>query len=276
MLSNFHTHCYFCHGEGSPEEYVEQALKKGFPALGFTCHAPAPFVTSWNMSVDNAEKYVIAIDSLKNKYKNQIQIYKGMEIDYLKKDTQDRFLMYDLDYKIGSVHFVIDETGNNYIGIDTSLKTFEESLKTYFNSDIKKLVFEYYDSILEMLKYNKFDILGHLDLVKKNNKGQKFFNETEKWYTDLLQAVVEQISKFEVIVEINTGGISRGYTDDTYPSEWIIRELKKWNIPIILSSDAHNPQNIDFYFEESKKMIKSIGYNETWELDNGKWVSKPL
>lgn len=276
MISNFHTHCHFCHGKGHPEEYIEQALEKEFSALGFSCHAPVPFFSDWNMSIGNAEKYVHTINTLKNKYKNRIQIYNGMEIDYLKGDTSDIFKKYDLDYKIGSVHFVNGATRKEYHGVDSSPKEFEKILNKYFGSDIKKLVFQYYDCVLEMLKYNKIDMLGHLDLIKKNNTNGKYFSQTDKWYVNLLKEVVENISKYDVIVEVNTGGISRGYIDETYPSQWIIKECRDWNIPITISSDAHAPHNVDFYFEEAKLVVQSAGYDEIWEINNGMWVSKPL
>ena len=49
--------------------------------------------------------------------------------------------------------------------------------------------------------------------------------------------------------------------------------MQKWEIPVTLSSDAHSPQDIDFYFAEAKKIIKSASYSEIWGIQDGKWVS---
>jgi len=276
MLSNLHTHCGFCDGVGNPEEYVVKALEKGFYALGFSSHGPAHFSTGWTMSDKTAEEYLKTIDELKNRYKNTIQIYKGMEIDYFPGDTRNIFLRYDLDYIIGSIHFINTPGESEFFSIDGSMEAFEKTLNVCAGSDIKKVVYRYYETVLEMLQKNRFDILGHLDIVKKNNTGNRFFNENEKWYVDLVKKIVEKISQHKVIVEVNTGGVARGYTDEIYPSEWIIRECRKWDIPITLTSDAHRPENIDFYFDEAKRIIKSAGYNEIWEIDDGKWVCRKI
>lgn len=276
MLSNFHTHCSFCHGAGHPEEYVKKALNKGFSGLGFSCHGPAPIITGWSMSEEDTEEYLRTIDYLKVHYKNDIQIYKGMEIDYFSGDTRNVFRRYKLDYNIGSIHYINAAAGREYFSIDGSVDAFEEALNIFSGSRIEELVRRYYEIVLEMLQYNRIDILGHLDLVKKNNIDNRFFNEKEKWYVDLVKNVVEEISKHSVIVEVNTGGIARGYTYDSYPSEWIIRECKNWEIPITLSSDAHSPEDLDYYFKEAKEIIKSAGYNEIWELNDGKWISKRI
>ncbi|HHU31330.1 MAG: histidinol-phosphatase HisJ [Zhaonellaceae bacterium] len=273
MLFNLHTHCNFCDGAGNPEEYVKQALAKGFSVLGFSCHGPAPFTTGWTMEYENTEDYLKTVDSLKTAYKQELQIYKGMEIDYFQGDTRQIFTKYELDYIIGSVHFINAEGENKYYSIDGSLEAFEQTLKMCSDSSIEKLVRRYYELLVEMLAKRRFDILGHLDLVKKNNFKNRFFNEQEKWYISLVKDVVEKIARYNVIVEINTGGIARGYMNEVYPSEWIIRECKKWEIPVTLSSDAHSPQDIDFYFAEAKKIIKSASYSEIWGIQDGKWVS---
>ena len=272
MLSNLHTHCCFCDGVGRPEEYVAKALEKGFAALGFSSHSPVPFANSWSMSEKTAEDYLKTIDCLKDRYKNSIQIYKGMEIDYLSGDAKGFFQRYDLDYTIGSVHYISIPGKKKYYSIDGKLEHFVKTLHECSGSSIEKLVSRYYETVLEMLANNSIDILGHLDLVKKNNSGNRFFSEKEQWYISLVKNVVKKIACYDVVVEINTGGIARGYMDDVYPSEWIIRECKKCEIPVALCSDAHAPENIDSYFEEAKGIMRSAGYNEIWGLNNGRWV----
>ncbi len=275
MISNYHTHCCFCDGSGQPEEYVLQALKKDFSTLGFSSHGPIPF-TEWTMRNEDTGNYLETIDYLKSKYTNLIQIYKGMEIDYLSGDTSTIFKRYDLDYIIGAVHLINDGIHREYFSIDGNITEFQKTFEICSNSSIKKLVSRYYETVLEMLQNNRIDILAHLDLVKKNNTNQKYFNETDAWYVNLVKDVVRKISSYNVIVEVNTGGIARGYTDNVYPSLWIIKEMKKWNIPIVLSSDAHKPENLDFYFDQAKEDIKSAGYDEVWDLNNGKWENRKL
>jgi len=87
---------------------------------------------------------------------------------------------------------------------------------------------------------------------------------------------LDYIGQTNVIMEVNTGGISRGAIDSIYPSPWILKEARKRDIPIMLNSDAHNPKHLDFYFDESLKIIKDCGYRELNCLYGGKWIRSKI
>ncbi len=59
------------------------AITHGFRAYGFSSHSPLPFETFWNMSKDDMPEYLQEIKRLKQKYSDQLEIYAGLEIDYL-------------------------------------------------------------------------------------------------------------------------------------------------------------------------------------------------
>lgn len=82
-LSNYHSHCSFCDGRSMPEEFVKFALAKSFRAYGISSHGPLPFETFWNMSAFDMPEYLVEISRLKDKYQGHLEIYTGMEIDYL-------------------------------------------------------------------------------------------------------------------------------------------------------------------------------------------------
>ncbi|MFX0106314.1 MAG: histidinol phosphate phosphatase, partial [Candidatus Hodarchaeota archaeon] len=64
-----------------------------------------------------------------------------------------------------------------------------------------------------------------------------------------------------LVMEINTGGLRKDCKEQ-YPSEIIINEMYSLDIPILLGSDAHNPDVIAWKFEKIIKMLKRIGYNQ--------------
>lgn len=72
-------------------------------------------------------------------------------------------------------------------------------------------------------------------------------------------------------MEINTGGISRGYTAEMYPSEWILKLIREMDIPVVLNSDAHHPDWIDSYYSEALKILKRLGFSHQRVLYNGRW-----
>lgn len=270
MLSTYHTHSMFCDGEMMPEGYVISAIRKGFSVIGFTSHAPVLFETEWTMKPEKLHKYINTIQALKEKYRNQIQIYTGLETDFY-PNCQDYRNYPDIDYTIGSVHFIYDKKSQRYMALDGTVNEFKETRDTVFNGDIRALIETYYNLLDEMLRSQTPEIVGHLDVLKKNNVGNLFFNETDLWYRKKVEEVLCTIKEKGIIVEVNTGGISRGYTKEVYPSGWILKLMRQMDIPVVLNSDAHHPDWIDSHYAKAIKMIKSAGYTHQRVLFDGYW-----
>ncbi|ANX00608.1 histidinol-phosphatase HisJ [Thermoclostridium stercorarium] len=269
MLANYHTHSAFCDGEMMPEDYVLAAVRKGFSAIGFTSHAPVPFGTDWTMKPENLDKYIENINDLKKKYKNQIQIYTGLETDFYPGSADFRNHP-GVDFTIGSVHFIHDQKNGRYLSVDGPVDEYRELISNVFDGNVEAFVETYYNLVGEMIKKQPPDIVGHLDLIKKNNV-DNLFSESDKWYRDKVEEVLTVIREHNVIVEINTGGISRGYIKDLYPSEWILKLIREMDIPVILSSDAHRPDLVDAYYAEAVKILKSIGFTHQRVLLDSRW-----
>jgi histidinol-phosphatase (PHP family) len=265
-LANYHTHCHFCHGEGSPLEYVEEALKKGFQAIGFSCHIPLPFQNSWAMKARDVPCYIETIQRLKKAYAGKINVYVSMEIDYLRGEVLSSYnsvILDKLDYVIGAVHcFKMHETGE-YLNISGDEKRFQKILIGSFHGSVKELVMCYYSTVKDMVRTYKPDIAAHLDLIKKNNAGGLFFSEEEKWYRDEVMKTLETLINYKCAVELNTGGMVRAGMDTYYPSKWILQECKKLKIPVVLNSDCHRPDQLDSFFEHAIQDLNDIGYRHT-------------
>ncbi len=276
MLFNYHTHSQYCDGVGSLESIIIEAINKNFTSLGFSSHAPFAYPTKWAMKNENLSNYLAEIDSLKLKYNNKINIYKGLEIDFIPNVINtNNFSKYNLDYTIGSVHY-INKYNGIYWGIDDTKEIFEEGLKNVFNNNIKEVVKEYYNLVKEMVLTSPPDIIGHFDIIKKNNKGNVFFNEYDKWYKDEVLSAIGIIKKSNCIVEINTRGILTKRVESLYPDIWILKELSKNNIPLTISSDSHKKEQLNGYFIETLKILNDIGIKELFFIDNGKWIAKTI
>jgi len=270
MLATYHTHSLFCDGKMLPEDYVLAAVRKGFSAIGFTSHAPVSFDAYGSMKPEDLDKYVETINGLKEKYKNKIQVYTGLETEFYPNCPD--FRQYPgIDYTIGSLHFIYDEKNGRYLSVDGPEEEYTELINDVFGGDVKALAETYFDLLIEMINTHTPDIVGHLDLIKKNNRNGLYFSESEKWYRDKVEEVLHAISRHDVVVEVNTGGISRGYTRDTYPSEWILKIIREMDIPVVLNSDAHHPDWIDTYYPEAVRMLKNIGFTYQRVLLDGIW-----
>ena len=76
----------------------------------------------------------------------------------------------------------------------------------------------YYGLLREMIQEGGFDILGHLDCIRKRNALLHFFDESAPWYKTEIQETAKTIIQKGVIVEINTGGMFRKATQTPYPA----------------------------------------------------------
>lgn len=276
--TNYHTHTKFCDGNDEPQNFVREAIKLGMSGLGFSSHAPLPFYADWVLKIEDVDKYIAIIESLKKEYKDKIEIFTGLEVDLSGGCIQpfaSHYLNYKkLDYTIGSIHFFRSNLNQNHYTIDSTEEELLDGINYGFKGDIKKAVSSYYSDLREMIKNFKIDIVGHLDLIKKNNNTNKFFNESEDWYIKEINETLKIIAKSGCIVEINTGGINRKKISTIYPSEWILKKCFEKKIPITLNSDAHSPSELTGYFDEAVKIILKSGYKELQILTSTGW--KPI
>jgi histidinol-phosphatase (PHP family) len=276
---NFHTHSNFDDGKVELEEYVKDAIKQNVAILGFSSHNPLPFPVDWVVKKEDFKKYCKTIRVLAEKYKDKIRILLGLEMDFLPSINsfyREGINLSTLDFLIGSVHFVNFFHENKGWAIDESEEDFEKGLDEIYKGDIKKVAEDYYTLIREMLRLENPDIIAHLDLIKMNNKGEKYFSEEESWYKETVLDTLKTIARSHSILEVNTGGIARGKTDSLYPSNWILEEAYNMRIPITLCSDAHSPEQITAKFKEAAVLLNAIGYKEVYILHKKTWAPHPI
>ncbi|NQU99941.1 MAG: histidinol-phosphatase HisJ [Parcubacteria group bacterium] len=275
-LTNYHTHSKYSDGKSSLEEHVQKAIDLKMHSLGFSDHAPFESSTlPWHMKESLLNSYLNEAERLKEKYRDKLDLYTGLEIDYI--EGMNRLAEFkNLDYKIGSVHYLGRFKNEEYYGFDHNKEGFEKGLEKIYSGDIKKLVKTYYETTSKMLLEDKPDIVGHVDLIKKFNKGNIYFNENEKWYREEIYKCLNVLAKSGCIMEINTRGLYRGHIETFYPSSFIIKKAFELNIPVTISVDAHNINDLCLYFDEAVKMLKEIGYENISVLEKGIWVERRL
>ena len=307
MLTNYHTHHSICDGKEEAEAYVRAAAWKGFTALGFSSHAPLPFANHWTMQAENYPAYCEEIRSLAKLYAGRMEIYLGLEVDFISGEfgrppyaldgfSAESSLSWPtegLDYYIGAVHvFPVPQgepgkpdykpgpAGNPescppprpaYREIDHTIEEFEAIRDQNYGGDIQAFVTGYYAYVRELCERFRPPVLAHLDLIKKNNADGKYFNEEDPWYRDLLRGLVPVIAQSGCIVEVNTGGLARGKTSTVYPSPWILSLLREAGVPIMLNADAHRPDTIDSHFDMARDLIRKAGYKSLRVLRAGGW-----
>jgi len=272
---NLHTHTKYCDGSKDAEDMIEAAIKFNYQIIGISSHGPLPFSSDWTMKKEDLNIYIEEVKKLKKKYKKDIKVLLGLELDYIpdyKLDYIDKKIFKSLDYWIGSIHFLGQYKNKEYWTVDYNLNELKKGIQESFEGDVEKAVIQYYKHMEDLVKNYKPDILGHLDLIKKNNEGNTFFSEKESWYRKSISSLLNKVEKSNTVVELNTGGKYRGYTENYYPSNWILEEIKNRDIPVTISRDAHDIDSLDFEYEDSIKLLKIIGFNKIYYNNGKKWV----
>ena len=250
MKTNYHTHTTWCDGKNTPEEVILAAINKGFDVLGFSSHALLPISDPWTLQPDTAEAYVKEIRALSAKYAGRIRILCGMEADFIHGETRPERQVYaplGLDYLIGSVHYVsIDGVR---VPVDHKPELLTEGIAAQFGGDVQSFVRAYFAAQREMAATCDFDVIGHPDLLRKFNGVLHYLDESAEWYREELRITADAFAASGKIVEVNTGGISRGWMKDVYPSPFFRCLLRERGVRFILSSDAHSADTIDCAFD---------------------------
>lgn len=276
---NFHQHSLFSDGKANPEDYVKQAIVLGFEAMGFSEHSPLPFENGFSLKQENIESYVQAIDDLKEKYASKIAIYRALEIDYIPGMSED-FEQWKnackVDYAIGGLHLVKPDSGDELWFTDGPDKTiYDHGVMEFFDNDIQKAVKTYYHQLNSMVETQVFDVVAHVDKIKMHNQN-RFFTEDEKWYRELVSETLTLIKEKNLIVEINTRGLYKKRSDKLFPDDETLKQVINMGIPVIISSDAHQPMEINNYFDYAQKRLREMGGRSVMFFNGKGWEERGI
>jgi histidinol-phosphatase (PHP family) len=278
-FGNFHTHTRHCDGKGEAREFAEAALRKGMPRLGFSGHNVVPFPAAWTMPAGNLESYLHDVRQVKGLYGGRLEVFLGMEADYLPGVTtpaDPRIRDLGLEYVIGSVHFIAAADGLNDWTVDGTAEEFERGLSACFGGNAQRLVERYYQRVGEMAAAARPDIIGHFDIVKKNNRESRWFSEEAAWYRSAVRGALEAVAASDSILEVNTGGVVRNTSGVLYPSPWILREVLRLGVPVMVTADAHHPDHLDGHFTETVRLLRELGFRVQRQLTSRGWVDQGL
>lgn len=270
-LTNYHSHSLYCDGRAGMEDFVRFALSEGFTSYGFSSHAPLPFPTAWTMEWDRMEDYLAEFRRLKSKYAGRIELYIGLEIDYLDEESNPsiaRFRELPLDYRIGSVHMLHNDAGE-VIDIDVPASTFGKVVDEHFGGDLERVVRLYYTKLMRMVELGGFDIVGHADKMHYNAACYRPGLLDEDWYDKLVKDYFTAIALHGYQVEINT----KAYHDlgTFYPNERYFPFLHSLGVRVQVNSDSHYPERINNGRWEALEALKKAGYETVMEMYGGEW-----
>jgi len=229
--------------------YCEVAQARGVRQMGITEH------DRYLGKID-----VAAFQEAREKSEG-VALRLGIEIDFV-PGQEERMGMdataLPYDYVIGSVHRVD--------GDEVDRATDQSVYERY---DTYELYAAYYRNVREAALSGRFEVIGHPDLIKI------FRRYPDRDITPLLEETADAVAEAGVVVDVNAAGLRKPVAE-IYPSRKFLEMFHRRGVPIILSSDAHAPDEVAAGYDKSLKLVHDVGYREVSTFENRERGTLPL
>ncbi len=256
-------------GKNSAEEMIVAAEEKGFVEIGVSnhlvlhpsvenTHYSPMFFYDENKAFDCYKRHIEILRNLQSKHK--IKILVGFETDFFpsaewRKIYEKVRQELDVDYLIGTTHF-IRSSDEKFMCNIYHIKYYPDLTQ---QSEFKEYLQNYWLNIIESIKSGYFDFIAHIDYCAIFNLCTTPEWDEYKW------KVIEALAQYKQPYELNTSGYNR--IDIQHPTTWMIEELNKRDVPILISDDAHSIDALGQHFERAEKLLSDIGYKNRFKLN---------
>ena len=235
--SSVHCHSTMCDGKNTLQDMASAACAQGLTTLGFTGHSYTQRDREYCMSPSRTAQYKATIAKLKTEYKGKVDILCGIEWDILSEDKRTGY-----DYWIGSAHHLYGKNTGKYYEIDFRPQDLWDCINDDFDADPLAAVEAYFAEV------EKVAALKALQAAKAN----------------------------DCLLEVNTGGVYRGYRKDFYPGPWLLGEWQKMGGKVIITSDSHDINSLTYGFDEAAAAIKAAGFTSVQVLTGNGFETQEL
>lgn len=174
IFANYHTHTTFCDGRDTPEQLVQEALRLGCPAIGFSGHSIAPYDYA-GMTPEHEAQYRAEVRRLQAACAGQIRILCGVEQDYWSEASMDGY-----DYVIGGVHYL--RRGSEFRSVDGTPTILRSIVDDWFGGDWYAMAEEYYRLVGNLYEKTRCRVIAHFDLIEKFNEDGSLFDRNAPRY----------------------------------------------------------------------------------------------
>jgi histidinol-phosphatase (PHP family) len=238
-MHDYHMHCHFCrHAAGSLEQYARRAAALGMTEICFTPHIPLPGFRpgfcndTLRMDLEDFPRYLEELERARGLVP-ELTILSGIEADYVggREEYLRGFLAaHDFDLVLMSIHFVAKWPDGQWV--------FD------FTRDprpLEAIYDDYLDAVEAGIRTGLFDCVAHLDLIKR--KGRPLLAT----HRARLEAIIDLARDRGMSAEINTSG-ARKEIGESYPCPDLYRLMAERGLPLVVSSDAHDPSHVGHGF----------------------------
>lgn len=266
---SYHTHTNsfgIFDGANSADEMIKKAEEIGFTKFGISNHMAfhpnmpnqsRMFFSNFDKACDIYKRTIEEIRTVS--LKSKIDIKVGFEVDFF-PSLQWRKLFEKIqrevkaDYYIGATHYLRDKTEKYIMNLYYLRKHPEIKID---NDDLTLYLKIYWDNVIESIKSGYFSFIAHIDVCKLFG-----YCLTPEW-NDLKLKTIETLSQYKQPYELNTSGWTK--YNEQHPHTWMIEELCKKNVPVIVSDDAHSTETLAQHFDKAEQLLQSLNYKNRYK-----------
>lgn len=258
-LADYHTHTTCSpDARNTMAEMAAAAAAAGLQEICFTDHVEP---LEWNCTVPKAGDHDWA--PLKRAFAEacsaapeSVQLRLGIEIgdaiwniDWVERQLERAP---ELDFIIGSVHSLPPPA-------DCNLALFPPADETEARAGLA----DYLDSVERMVRWGKFQVVGHLTLPLRYLNERRGFHLTFDGFEDRLEAILRLVVEQGLGIEVNTN-----HGNTPLPDEKWLRMYRALGGEIItLGSDAHRTDGVGCAIREGQALLRACGFRRFCTFD---------
>lgn len=274
---SYHNHSDFSDGTSDIYNIVKRAKEIGFTEIGISDHLivhknfpqsksqiymqkrPCSHIynSDFKKILDKFRWHCENIRNVSNKEK--FKIYVGFEVDYFTYDgwfdeLKDFLSQLDYDYLISGNHMLFDEKCEDVFDLNDLTKIcIDKGLQ-------KEYLQRHYETMVKSIDSGIFNFLAHLDYARKLGENVCGIND----YRSVKLEIINALERNKTAMELSTKGLRK--IGDFYPAKWILLEVLKRDISIIVSDDAHNLSELGLNFDLAENLLQEIGIKRRFVL----------
>jgi histidinol-phosphatase (PHP family) len=196
--------------------------------------------------------------------REQTDLRLGIEADFV-PGAEDRMANLlearDFDYVVGSVHFIKEGA------VDMDDFSVWEAGRS-----VEQIWRRYFQTIGEAAASGLFDVIAHPDLVKMWGRERPLPEGDLRRYYEL---AIEGIEQSGIAVEVSTAGL-RKRVAELYPAPAFLETCLEVGAPIVLSSDAHRPEDVGADYERALELLDRLGVGELCVFEHRERRLEPI
>ena len=162
------------------------------------------------------------------------------------------------------------------LSVDESEAIFVRAAREFYGGDFYAFARDYFRLEAEVAKATGCQIVGHFDLFTKFNEGNRLFDAADPRYRGPAMEALDALLERDVIFEINTGAMSRGYRTAPYPDPVFLRRIREKGGRVAVTSDSHSGESLLFGYPQAFALAAACGFSSTVYRTGEGFVDVPI